>query len=105
MDISAWLTDTIYWASRTGADSYGQATYAAPVPLSARVEGKNVLSLSANPQLMYDHAICTLEQIMPDDQVWLPGANQTDPTQAKRPLKTNTAYTKDESYQFYMTYL
>jgi hypothetical protein len=105
MDISSWLVDTIYWAARTGADGYGSPTYGTPVALPARVEGKNLLSLGPNPQLMYDHAICTLTQIGPDDQVWLPGANQTDTTQAKRPLKTNTAYTEDKDYQFYMTYL
>lgn len=105
MDISSWLVDTIYWAARVGADGYGQPFYGTPVALPARVEGKNVLRISSNPELQYDHAICTLVQIGPDDQVWLPGADFTDSTAAKRPLRANTAYTKDENYQFYMTYL
>lgn len=93
MDISRWLVDTIYWAARTGAEGYGQATYGFPVALPARVEGKNSLVLGSNPQLKYDHAIATLTQIGPDDQVWLPFVDQVNPTTVAPQVDTITVDT------------
>lgn len=105
MNIAAWLINTITVASRTGADSYGMATYGSQVSVPARVENRLTLALGGNPNLNSEHVIVTTTLINPDDRIWLPGDNTSDSTQARRPLKINNASTRDGGYVVYETYL
>lgn len=106
MNLDSWMVDTVIVAPRVGADSRGMPTYGAQTTVQARVESKSLLALApTRNELKFDHKICTLTPINPDDRVWLPGDDTTSTDAAKRPISIDFAYTKFGDFTLYVTYL
>jgi hypothetical protein len=89
------LAQTIYVAAPSTVDNYGQATYATPVAVKARVELQRStesggrggsLSTSDGDESASSTLVITEAEIKPESRIWLPGDNQADPTLARRPL-------------------
>jgi hypothetical protein len=95
VDISGWLTQTIHVAAMAGANANAEPTYGTPLPVACRSEAKFQKIIDASGQeVMSDHQVVTLEEIGPQDAVWLPGADTADPTAARMPLRTQQAVDK-----------
>ena len=86
--LRAQLAQTIYVASASTVDNYGQATYGTPAAVKARVE--NLSSTRDDGADGEERAssmlIITETAIALSDRIWLPGDNQADPTLARRPI-------------------
>lgn len=81
------LAQTIYVASASSVDSYGQASYGAPVAVKARVENDSSIKDDADgEERASSMLIITEDAIALSDRVWLPGDNQADATLARRPI-------------------
>lgn len=93
--LRAQLAETIYVASPSTVDTYGQIAYGAPVAVKARVEFKRsvesggrggVLEAREGEQAGTSTFVITESAITITDRIWLPGDDQTDATLARRPL-------------------
>lgn len=81
------LAETIYVASPSTVDTYGQIAYGAPVAVKARVEYRpKVGSNTDGEERESDTFVITESAITITDRIWLPGDDQTDATLARRPL-------------------
>ena len=95
MDISGWLTRTLYLAIMTGVNDNAEPTYGTPVAVACRCEPKlQKIIDAAGQEVISDHQVVTLEEIGLQDAVWLPGADTEDPTAARMPLRTQQAVDK-----------
>ena len=95
MDVSGWLTQTLYRAAMTGVNNNGEPTYGTPVAVACRCEAKlqKVID-AAGHEVMSDHQVVTLAEIGLQDAVWLPGADTSAPTASRMPLQTQQAVDK-----------
>jgi hypothetical protein len=90
--LRAQLRQTIYVATATGSTSYGEQTFGAPVAALARVEPKDEETESDTGREDQSRWLIITEATITElDRIWLPGANQTDATQARRPRKVYKA--------------
>ncbi len=85
--IKATLTATIYVASATGADVYGQPTWGTPAARLVCVERSDKILPGPNgEQLRTSHLIITDTAIGTMDRIWLTGDSSSDATKARRPM-------------------
>lgn len=89
------LAQTIYVASASTVDNYGQVTYGSPAAVKARVEDERAVSSGSRGGVLEVEdgeergssvLIITETAIALSDRIWLPGDNQADPTLARRPV-------------------
>jgi hypothetical protein len=81
----AMLTQTIYVAAATGANTHGEPTWGTPASRSVRIElSDRVIKGPRGEELVASHLIITTAAIGLRDRVWLPGDARTDEL-AKRP--------------------
>jgi hypothetical protein len=104
LDYTGWLVDTIYVQEQTGVDNYGDPSWGTKASRLARVETKQqmVLGNDGNERLSR-HRVATATAIGLNARVWLPDDDDTDTTEARRPLAVESAATKDGSVLLYMT--
>ena len=93
--LRAQLAQTIYVASASTVDNYGQVAYGTPAAVKARVENLSsidsgsrggAIGVSDGEQRASSMLIITETAIALSDRIWLPGDNQADPTLARRPI-------------------
>ncbi len=83
--IVATMNQTIYVASATGADAYGQPTWGAAASRLVTVEPSNrIVPGPQGEQLQTSTLILTDAAIGIMDRVWLPGDSASDATKARR---------------------
>lgn len=106
MNLTAWLVDTIYVSNRTGVTAGGDPQWSTPVAVKARVEANTrlIITDTGNEQ-QANHKIATITEIGQTDRVWLPGIDQTDSSESKRPILVNSATTKNGSFRYYEVFL
>jgi len=106
MNITSWLNQTIYVATKTGVDAFGNPTWGAPTAVKARVEGRmqRVVDTSG-VEVVSDKQILTLTQIGQEDRIWLPGEDTSDTSKARIPKAIAEAPAKDGATQFWQVYL
>jgi hypothetical protein len=92
--LRAQLAQTIYVASASTVDNYGQVTYGTPAAVKARVENLSsidggqggAIGSTDGEERASSMLIITETAIALSDRIWLPGDNQADPTLARRPI-------------------
>ena len=106
MNVASWLNQTIYVARQSGVDAYGRSSYGAPFAVKARVERETrlVLSPSGQEHQANDKIACLVE-LTPTDRVWLPGVDQTDDTESKRPILITSATSKNTTERLWEVFL
>ena len=95
MNLASWYTDTVYVASPTGNNAFGELSYGTPIAVKARVEDKfdRIVGTDGNT-VEVNHRIFTSTKITKQDRVWLPGDDRTNDALAKVPAITERAKTK-----------
>jgi hypothetical protein len=105
MGIGSWLKQTISVASVTSVDATGKLVYGSPRSVSARVEpSRRMVRKQNGDDVQSTHRIYSLDAILINDRVWLPGLSSSTVEGSKTPLAvtapidknlTRTLYTVD----------
>ncbi len=93
MDVTGWMTNSVTVAPRTGQDSTGAPSYGAQASIPARiVPQQKLIRARDGSEVVSSHVVYAQIQIGILDAIWLPGDNVADPTVAKYPIQTASAY-------------
>jgi hypothetical protein len=103
-DVSQWFHETITVAA-FDAVSGGDDTFAASSTLSARVEQRTGIVVTADgTEAAYTHRIATTTEIVPGSRVWLPGANTGDTNEAMRAIASKYSVFLGGAVGYYLTF-
>ena len=106
MSYSSMLTAKITVAVATGKDSYGDPSFGIQRVVSARVENSsNTITDASGRERISNTQIATTERLGLKDQIWLPGTDTTNVSEARRPMRIDSASTPHGSFTVFMTYL
>ena len=104
--LKAQLAETIHVATASGVDEAGDPSYNAPASRAARVVNvRDTVERTDGTKLETTVAIITETAINLTDRIWLPGVDQSDATQARRPHYVEKAITEKGALDFYRTKL
>jgi hypothetical protein len=107
MSFEDYMVDTITLQDATGVDGAGEPTYSGS-KYTALCRWEQVTRLVTGPtrnEVQADDAIATTTPITWTTRIWLPGADTTDVSAAKRPKAIKHAREMDGSGGHYEVYL
>ena len=106
MSYSSMLTAKITIAATSGNDAYGDPSFGTQRVVSARVENSsNTVTDATGRERVSNTQVATTERLGLTDRIWLPGTDTTNVSEARRPMKIDSASTPHGTFTVFMTYL
>lgn len=108
MNISAFLVDSISWASYTGpqSGSKGDPAYGSPSTIKARVErGGFFVTTSSGEEISSSVRIAVVEDVKIGDRIWLAGADTATSSESRTVRQVERAFDGRGAYAFSQVYL